>query len=275
MQPAQFVIGKFNPRSSLIATITDVQELIKQLYAACANRKDGSGSWSSADFSENKHNRFCPVCSGNPAVVDIDPHRMIAPELSLRRGAVLLWAGTKCAHVEMIKQLAKVLQLDYDRPLEEQDKAFTDILMYGYENELLVYTHKKQEKYGFYRGCVNDAKYLRDSGTTSKGNLRAIEYFSGPVHCPSCSQGSNYNQVCLSIKVCGLTIEEFSKLAIDELQLSVQKLHDWEGDGCEALNDIAAELEVRLAYLHKLGLKYLSPQNRARSMHLKPVTRGE
>jgi excinuclease ABC subunit A len=56
---------------------------------------------------------------------------MIAPELSLKHGAVLLWAGTNCGPVSMIKELAKMIGIDFERPLAEQDKRFTDILLWS------------------------------------------------------------------------------------------------------------------------------------------------
>jgi|GEM_PF-1680250 Excinuclease ATPase subunit len=260
MRPARLSVGRFNPRSSLIAAITGVQELLKHLYAASGNQMNSGQSWSAEDFTELKNNKECPLCNGNKTAVDIDPRRMIAPELSLKHGAVLLWAGTNCGPVEMIKQLAQALGIDYNRPLAEQDPAFIDILLYGYEKEPLTYTHRSNPKHGFYRGCMNDVKYLRDSGTTSKGNLRAIDYFSGPVHCPVCSQSSHYHTESLSVTVCGLTIRETAVLSINELILFVRQLKQSWGQGeLMAVHEIIEDIEARLSFLHKLGLKNLSP----------------
>lgn len=218
---------------------------------------DDGKRWEADHFSERKTNEDCSACSGNPAMIDIDPRRMIASELSLKRGAVLLWAGTNCGPVEMIKQLAEVLGISYDRPLAEQDPVFIEILSYGYKKELLTYKHKSKLKQGFYRGCVNDVKFLRDSGTTSKGNLKAIDYFSGPVHCPDCSQSSHYDMECLSVTVNGLTINVTSRLSIPELLLFVRNL-----ESAVKTSDTPpklGQLEERLLHLNKIGLKYLSP----------------
>ncbi len=248
---------KFNPRSSLIAIITSVQERLKQLYAWSGNQRDEGKRWEADNFSEHKTNRECSSCSGSPAMIDIDPRRMIASELSLKRGAVLLWAGTKCGPVEMIKQLSEVLGISYDRPLAEQDPTFIEILLYGYKDELLTYTHKSKLKQGFYRGCVNDVKFLRDSGTTSKGNLKAINYFSGPVHCPDCIQSSHYDKECLSVTVDGQTINQASRLSIQELLLFVRDLIS-ASKSTDTL-PVLLELEERLLHLNKIGLSYLSP----------------
>ncbi|WP_336772453.1 hypothetical protein [Paenibacillus sp. MMO-58] len=257
MQQNMIATEKFNPRSSLIAIITSVQERLKQLYAWSGNLTDDGSRWEADQFSERKTNGECSTCGGSPAMIDIDPRRMIASELSLKRGAVLLWAGTNCGPVEMIKQLAEVLGICYDRPLTEQDPLFIEILLYGYKKELLTYKHKSKLKQGFYRGCVNDVKFLRDSGTTSKGNLKAIDYFSGPVRCPDCSQSSHYDKECLSVTINGLTINETSRLSTQELLLFVRDLLP--PNKATVSLPILLELEKRLLHLNKIGLKYLSP----------------
>lgn len=61
------------------------------------------------------------------AAADIDPERMIATELSLKNGAVLLWAGTICAPVEaevhaanrasFVVRVIHLIPLSSDKPL--------------------------------------------------------------------------------------------------------------------------------------------------------------
>lgn len=198
---------------------------------------------------------------------------MIAPELSLKHGAVLLWAGTNCRPVAMIKQLAKLIGVDFERPLAEQDKRFTDILLYGYDKEPVLYVYKNKQLEGFYRGCVFDLRYMRDAGTNSKGNLRAIDYFSGPVNCPECN-GSMLNPDSLAITIQGLSIVETSRLPVPELLRSIQhlstSLSKYESENS---SQVIEELEFRLTYLNKIGLKALSPAEDNRAFGHEPKTK--
>jgi len=148
---------RFNPNrpGALIGTLTEVSEYLS--YAEIGKSGLPREASLSQNLAESGRHEACLTCNGTGAVIgDIDPSRMIATELSLKHGAVLLWAGTNCGPVAMIKQLAKLLEIDFGKPLNEQDSSFIDILLYGYEKEPVSYEHKKKPLKGFYRGCVHD-----------------------------------------------------------------------------------------------------------------------
>jgi excinuclease UvrABC ATPase subunit len=252
---------RFNTKRAggLVGTITDVLEYLRLLYAMIGKSRDNSRSWTSLDFSESCPYGACSACNGTTTVIDIDPSRMIAPELSLKHGAVLLWAGTNCRPVSKIKQLAKMIGIDFEKPLAEQDKRFTDILLYGYDKEPVSYVHKKKQLNGFYRGCVFDLRYMRDAGTTSKGNLRAIDFFSEQVNCPKCN-GSKMDPESLAITIQGQSIVEVSRLPISELLLFIQNLpFSLDEQKLKISSELIDEIKLRLIYLNNIGLKALSP----------------
>jgi len=263
------LIKKFNPKhpGALVGTITEVSEHLRLLYAIIGGCRDDSRSWTSQHFSESSPYGACSACNGTGTVIDIDPGRMIAPELSLKHGAVLLWAGTDCAPVKMIKQLAKMIGIDYERPLAEQDKRFIDILLYGYDKEPVSYVHNNKQLTAFYRGCAFDLKYMRDAGTTSKGNLRAIDFFSGPIQCPACN-GSKLNPESMAITVQGQSIVEVLKMPIPELLSFIQNISaSLSGHELDMTSEMIGEIEVRLSHLNKIGLRELRygwPSNKLR-----------
>ncbi|QYR19612.1 hypothetical protein KZ483_17100 [Paenibacillus sp. sptzw28] len=190
-------------------------------------------------------------------MIDIDPARMIASELSLKHGAVLLWAGTICAPVFKIKALAKMIGIDYEKPLAEQDRRFMDILLYGYEKEPVSYVYKKKQATSFYRGCVADLRYMRDAGTKSKGNIRAIRFFSKQVQCEVCN-GSKMAPELSAITIQGRSIADTLRLPIRELLLFIQSLpHSLDVHELKVSNQVKDEIELRLIYLNKIGLQSL------------------
>lgn len=253
---------KFNVKrpGALIGTITEAMDELKRLYATIGMLRAEGGNGPIEPLSEIRPYGACPACE-RKANHDLDPARMIAPELSLKNGAVLLWAGTYCGPVEMIKQLAKMLGIDEKKPLAEQNPGFVDILLYGYEQEPVSYVYKKKPATGFYRGCVNDLQYMRDAGTTSKGNLRAIAYFSGPVSCPDCG-GTGLNRESLAVAINGMSVAEALSLPVPALLSFVQRLSDALcREEREAVGPVIEELESRLHYLKKIGLASLRWQD--------------
>jgi excinuclease UvrABC ATPase subunit len=109
----------------------------------------------------------------------------------------------------------------------------------------------------FYRG-VFDLRYIRDAGTNSKGNLRAIDFFSGQVKCSECNR-SKLNSESLAITIQGQSIAEVSKLPISELLLVIQNLPtSLDEHELKISNQGIDEIELRLIYLNNIGLKALS-----------------
>lgn len=255
-----FVKKKFNVKrpGALVGTITEVLEYLKFLYALIGKSRDNNGSWTSQDFSDKSSFGACVACNDTGTVNgDIDLSRMIAPELSLKHGAVILWAGTNCGPVSMIKELAKMIGIDFERSLSEQDKQFIDILLYGYDKEPVSYIHKKKQFKAFYRGCVYDLQYMRDAGTTSKGNLRAIEFFSRQVKCSECN-GGELSPESLAMMIEGRSIVELSRMPISELLLFIHNLSTHlDEDELKISSEVIDEIELRLIYLNKMGLKAL------------------
>jgi excinuclease ABC subunit A len=259
---------KFNPKrpGALVGTITEVSEYLGFLHEKIGKGCDDSRLRTSRDFSETppSPNGECSACHGTGTVTDITPDRMIAPELSLKKGAVLFWAGSTCKEVSMIKQLAKMIGIDYEKPLAEQDKRFIDILLFGYDKEPVSYVHKKKQWKGFYRGCVFDLRSMRDAGTVSQGNLRAIGFFSGTVNCPQCNGSKPLDAEGPKITTQGRINVEASTMSISELLQHIQNLPaSLNEQQLQAAEPWIDEIELRLIYLNKMGLKTLSPSTNA------------
>ncbi|XEC95958.1 hypothetical protein AB6A23_05165 [Paenibacillus tarimensis] len=261
MDRSELLKKKFNSKrpGALIGTITEVSEYLRLLYELVGKSGDNhNGSCRFQEHSEKSTYGACNACNGTGTVNgDIDPNRMIAPELSLKHGAVLLWAGTSCGPVSMLKELAKMIGIDFERPLAEQDKRFIDILLNGYDEEPVSYVHKNKNLISHYHGCVFQLRHMRDAGTTSKGNLRAVDFFSRKIRCPECN-GSELNAESLALSIEGQSIVEVSSLPISGLLLFIHNLtttHD--EHELMIASEVIDEIEKRLIYLNKIGLKAL------------------
>lgn len=252
----QKTIGR-NPRSS-IGTITEISDYLRLLYSAIGKSEDGTKLRSPREFSANSPHGACPACSGIGFKTDIDPKRIIARELSLKQGAVLLWAGSAGSEIAAVKALAQTIGIDYEKPLAEQDERFIDILLYGYDKEPVTFMHKGKQLTRYYSGCVPALRAMQNGGTTSKGNLTALEQFSGQVVCGECG-GCKLKRESLGVTITGKSIIEVSRMPISELVPFFRKLPELL-DKREALiaGQVVDEVKSRLTLLAEVGLGYLS-----------------
>ncbi|QTH43224.1 hypothetical protein J4772_01760 [Cohnella sp. LGH] len=237
----------FNPKrpGTLVGVMMTVSEYLGVLYGSIAETRS-AGSYG-----------HCAECGGTVASTEIDPGRMIAPELSLKNGAVLLWAGTDCAPVPRIRQLGAMLGIDYLRPLEEQDQRFISVLLYGYDKEPVSFVHNKRPRADYYRGCISDLQTMIDARTTSKGNLRMISFFSKHSECPACL-GTGMSKGMLDIHISGHTLAEVDKLPIPEMLSFIKSLQQsMDAHEFNLVGPIVSHLEPMLLYLRKIGLRTL------------------
>ncbi|WP_426451978.1 hypothetical protein ACP26L_07860 [Paenibacillus sp. S-38] len=247
MYRAQVSIKPFNPKrpGALVGVMVNVSEYLGALYGSIAEMR-GAGPYSP-----------CAECSESVGPANIDPSRMIASELSLKNGAVLLWAGTNCAPVQRIRQLSTMLGIDYQRPLEEQDQQFISILLYGYDKEPVSFVYNKRPRIDYYRGCVSDIQFMIDARTTGQGNRRMISFFSQQTECPAC-WGTKLSKDIMDIDINGLTLAETAKLPIPELLSFIQSLsQSMDAHGNEIAGPIISNLMPMLHFLRKIGLRRL------------------
>lgn len=240
-------VRPFNPKrpGALVGVIMTVSEYLGVLYGSIAEKRN-VGSYGP-----------CAECGGTVTPAEINPGRMIVPELSLKNGAVLLWAGTDCAPVPRIRQLATMLGIDYLRPLEEQDRQFISVLLYGYDKEPVSFVHNKRLRTDYYRGCVSDLQTMIDARTTSKGNLRMISFFSKHSECPACV-GTGMSKGVVDIHISGYTLAEADKLPIPEMLSFIKNLRQsMDAHEFEITGPIVSHLEPMLLYLSTIGLRRL------------------
>ncbi|WP_309119318.1 hypothetical protein [Paenibacillus sp.] len=249
MDHTRIQVRPFNPKrpGALVGVMMTVSEYLRALYGSIAETRS-NGSYGP-----------CAECVATIEPAVIDPNRMIAPELSLKNGAVLLWAGTDCAPVPKIRRLAAMLGIDYQGPLEEQDQRFISVLLYGYDKEPVSFVHNNRLRNDYYRGCVSDLQSMIDARTTSKGNQKMISYFSKRTECPAC-RGTGLSKGVTDIHIAGLTLAESNKLPITEMLAFIKSLrHSMIPREFEIALPIVSHLEPMLLYLNKIGLRTLHP----------------
>lgn len=152
-----------------------------------------------------------------------------------------------------------MIGIDYTRPLEEQDRQFISILLYGYDKEPVSFIHNKKPRTDYYRGSVYELQSMIDAGTTSKGNLRMISFFSKKLACTAC-RGTGMSESVREINIAGHTLTEADKLSIPDMLTFIKSLRQSVGaHEFDIVGPIGDHLESKLLYLNKIGLRTLPP----------------
>jgi len=214
-----------------------------------------------ASFSFNSPQGACPQCDGLGATTEFDPGLIIPnQELSLREGAVALWANRNTMHFfEFIDALTGHYGVDIYTPYKGLPDRFKNVLLYGSGNERITfYFERSNRRYTYqkqFEGIIPSMqrRYLETESNQSREEIRRYMNFRP---CPECA-GTKLNKASRSVKVGGLTICETTALSVLKARSFFNKLNL---DGKKAIiaKRILKEINERLGFLVNVGLSYLT-----------------
>ncbi|UCG78248.1 MAG: excinuclease ABC subunit UvrA [Nitrospirota bacterium] len=201
-------------------------------------------------FSFNHPIGACPECKGFGNILRYSPD-LIIPDtsLSLKDGAIDPWE--KPAAKWWKKQLvtnADKAGIDLNTPYEDLPAEQKDILFNGHEHMYGINDFFEELEHKRYKIHVR---------------VFLSRYRSG-VTCPSCS-GKRLGPETLAYKVAGKDIAEISSLNIEEL---IKFFNDIELSDYhrKVANDVLEQIELKLKYLNRVGLYYLSLDRQSKTL---------
>ena len=214
-----------------------------------------------ASFSFNSPQGACPQCNGLGSTTEFDPGLIIPnQELSLREGAVALWANRNTMHFfEFLDALTGHYGVDIYTPYKDLPDRFKNVLLYGSGNERITfYFERSNRRYTYqkqFEGIIPSMqrRYLETESNQSREEIRRYMNFRP---CPECA-GTKLNKASRSVKVGGLTICETTALSVLKARSFFNKLNL---DGKKAIiaKRILKEINERLGFLVNVGLSYLT-----------------
>ena len=221
--------------------------LFSTLYA-CASCGESFAELEPRTFSFNSPHGACPRCEGLGRLEQFDPD-LVAPDhtVSLAGGAIVPWKGAtpakapKKKHLDALAGFLQSHDLGQDVPLERFAPAVLQELLYGDGRRFLgVLTMLEKE-------FVTAVK---------KDRLNQLARFRAPIACPTCN-GTRLRAEANAVRVGDRTIHEICCLTV------AQAVDFFEGlVFAEAQQPIAdplvSEISKRLAFLHKVGVDYLT-----------------
>lgn len=193
-------------------------------------------------FNFNNPYGACPNCDGFGNVMGIDPHLVIPNEaLSVYDGAVACWKGEK---MKLWQQNFIDHAAEYDFPIHRPYANLTseqrDILWRGRSG---------------LPGIDQFIAMLEENRHKVQYNVM-LARFRGKTTCPVCN-GNLLRVEASYVKVGGKSISDLVKMPVDDLIDWFAKLELSETDAIIA-NRILKEITSRLAFMHEVGLGYLT-----------------
>ncbi len=213
-------------------------------------------------FSFNNPQGACETCNGLGTLPAFDPDLIVPnPSLSLREGAVAVWADrTKVWQEKIFNTVAHRFKFSLDTPWGELPEEAKRILLYGSGKEELDFG--AEGKAGFYtfrqpfEGIIPQLEQQLKRATGSKFEEEELQAFVSHRDCVGCL-GARLKPEALAVTIGGKNIADVSEMSIDDgiAFLSAIKLKPHQELIAEP---IFKEILSRLAFLQNVGLSYLT-----------------
>jgi excinuclease ABC subunit A len=237
--------------------------------SACIQCDISYPEFTPASFSFNSPQGACRNCDGLGTTTELAPELIVPnPKLSLREGAVSVWAKRNSMHfIEFLDALTKHYGTDIYTPFEELSEAFQRVILYGSNHEMVnFYFERNHRRYTYqkpFEGVIPNLE-RRYRETDSNYIRQEIKQYMNFRPCSECN-GTKLNRASRSVKIGNLNISEITAL-------SVAKIRDFFLD--LRLNDkqqiiahrILKEIVERLGFLQSVGLSYLTLDRSAQSL---------
>ncbi len=222
-----------------------------------------------ASFSFNSPQGACRNCDGLGTTTELAPELIVPnPKLSLREGAVSVWAKRNSMHfIEFIDALTKHYGTDIYTPFEELAETFKRVILYGSGAEVInFYAERNHRRYTYqkpFEGVIPNLE-RRYRETDSNYIRQEIKQYMNFRPCSECN-GTKLNPASRSVKIGNLNISELTALSVANVRNFFLDLKLDDKQQIIARRIIRETVE-RLGFLLSVGLSYLTLDRSAQSL---------
>jgi excinuclease ABC subunit A len=210
-------------------------------------------------FSFNSPHGACPQCTGLGFTLEVDPDLVVAPDRTLRDGAVLPWTDRTTDYYDLLLGVvADQHGIDLDTPWRNLPERHRTLLLEGPRRRERVYLGKRRKSGGSWGWLEGVLPQLRRQHATSMSQAvrDSVEQFMSLRPCPACG-GARLKPEALAVTLAGRSIHEVCLLSVGDalsfftgLQLSDTQAFI----GARVIQ----EIQERLRFLDDVGVGYLT-----------------
>lgn len=242
---------------------SDTEEMFSKSYA-CPDCGVSLPELSPRMFSFNSPYGACKTCSGLGFFLKIDPELVIADKnLPLSKGAIAAsgWRSAvdgsiSCAYYTAI---GKKYAFTVNTPLRELSQEALDAILFGTKNEKLDISYSN---YGGFRSVSRPFEGIvanlerRYREQQSDAARQELESYMSAQPCSDCHE-DRLSPIVLGVTVGGKNISDFCKLTVTQARVFVDGLTLTPTEK-KIADSILNEIRLRLDFLQKVGLNYLT-----------------
>ncbi len=233
-----------------------------------------AGRYMPKDFSANDLSGACPTCHGLGTYKVTEPRLLIKDsKKSMRQNpfyiSQFLLADRNGA--ARLYSLANHYDFDIDAPYEELSESVKDVLMYGTKGERYELLRPNGERYEVnkrrfvsYEGLVNYVNRFYKKSVLENSTSKQNERLFVDRLCPDC-KGKKIKRSRLLVKIDNVDIYTFGCFNITELKTFLENIHIPESKK-DSIQQLLAELRLKLNALIEIGLEYLNLGRSANSL---------
>lgn len=215
-------------------------------------------------FSFNSPLGWCGTCQGLGVQTGANPAALLRdPKLTLADGALSLWPQLdQDIARRMLESLGTTTGVPLDVPFDQLNARQRRIIMHGAEDTWFEVRSpaakgKKESGRPLFRFQFKGLYPALEEASRLSPMLRSrLETFVGEVECSTCS-GSRLRDDASAVRFRGLSIDEFCRLPLSELQTQIGR---WKLSSSERriAGELLREIQNRVQFLLDVGLEYLT-----------------
>jgi excinuclease ABC subunit A len=221
-------------------------------------------------FSFNSPYGYCPNCKGLGEINAVDMGKVIPdPEKSINEEGIAPFGEVRdTLTFKQLQAIAKKYKFTFATPIKDIPEEALNIILHGGSQSAKSNVSSVQSEYVYdlaSEGLVNMLKRWYEDTTSEKIRQWAEDFMTVDL-CPDC-QGQRLRKESLHFKINEKNIAELSEMDLGALQVWMEDLGQHLTERQMTIGrDVLKEIRLRLGFLMRVGLDYLTLNRTARTL---------